>query len=38
MEVTIWTKRNQGRCQAAIRKGEATEPRNRRIGAAADVE
>jgi hypothetical protein len=28
MEVTKWTKRNQGRCQAAARKGEVIEPRN----------
>ena len=27
MEVTIWIKRNRGRCDAAIRKGEAIEPR-----------
>jgi hypothetical protein len=30
MEVTTWTKRNQARCQAAIRKDEAIEPRNGR--------
>ena len=27
MEVTIWIKRNPRRCEAAIRKGEAIEPR-----------
>lgn len=32
MEVTTWTKRSQGRCQAAIRKGEVIGPRNNLIG------